>query len=217
MSKVKNKSKPKARKTAARDPADHPMGSVVMRSVPVSKIKPAPYNPRVALRPGDPDYEKIKRSIEKFGTVDPLIWNVRTGNLVGGHQRLAVLIAEYGLKVVDVSVVDLSAGDERVLNIALNRIEGSWDDRKLAELLAEVQADEDVDETLTGFDELEIAAKLDEVTASLADDDADAEDKSRTIVSSFGVMVDCSNKTDQRRVCELMRKKGYKCRVLTAF
>ncbi|WP_322787676.1 MULTISPECIES: ParB N-terminal domain-containing protein [Aneurinibacillus] len=46
-----------------------------IRKVPVSNINSAPYNPRVDLRPGDPEYEKLKRSIAEFGYVEPLVWN----------------------------------------------------------------------------------------------------------------------------------------------
>jgi hypothetical protein len=38
---------------------------------------PAEYNPRKALKAGDPEYEKLKRSIIEFGLVEPLIWNER--------------------------------------------------------------------------------------------------------------------------------------------
>ena len=57
-----------------------------IEKIAVEKIKPAKYNPRVDLKPGDPDYEKLKRSISEFDTVEPLVWNKRTGNLVGGHR-----------------------------------------------------------------------------------------------------------------------------------
>jgi len=36
-------------------------------------LKPAEYNPRKKLKPGMPEYEKLKRSIEQFGYVDPVI------------------------------------------------------------------------------------------------------------------------------------------------
>ena len=54
------------------------------RLVPVDSINPAPYNPRRQLRPGDVEYEKLKKSIEEFGLVEDLVWNERTGTLVGG-------------------------------------------------------------------------------------------------------------------------------------
>ncbi|HEM2248581.1 TPA: ParB N-terminal domain-containing protein, partial [Listeria monocytogenes] len=63
-----------------------------IQEIEVSKINPAAYNPRIDLMPGDLEYEKLKKSIEEFGYIDPLIWNERTGNLVGGHQRYKILL-----------------------------------------------------------------------------------------------------------------------------
>lgn len=56
----------------------------------LAELRPAEYNPRRELQPGDPDYERIARSIETFGYVDPLIVN-KDGTVIGGHQRLRVL------------------------------------------------------------------------------------------------------------------------------
>ena len=58
-----------------------------LQRISVDKLKPAKYNPRKDLKPGDPAYKKIKRSLHDFGYVDPVIWNEVTGNIVGGHQR----------------------------------------------------------------------------------------------------------------------------------
>ena len=57
----------------------------------IDDLKAATYNPRKDLKPGDKEYEKLKRSITEFGYVEPVIWNERTGTVVGGHQRLKVL------------------------------------------------------------------------------------------------------------------------------
>ena len=57
----------------------------------VADLLPAEYNPRKDLKPGDAEYEKLKRSITEFGYVEPVIWNQTTGRVVGGHQRLKVL------------------------------------------------------------------------------------------------------------------------------
>ena len=102
--------------------------------MPVEKVRPAEYNPRVALRPGDPDYEKLKESVSDLGLIAPLVWNETTGNLVGGHQRLQVLI-DRGETEVPVFVVHLSEEKEKQANIALNKISGRWDDSKLREVL----------------------------------------------------------------------------------
>ena len=46
-----------------------------LKMLPVSVLKPAAYNPRKKLKPGDKEYEKIKKSIEEFGFADPLVVN----------------------------------------------------------------------------------------------------------------------------------------------
>ena len=131
-----------------------------IRKIPVSKINPAPYNPRVDLQPGDPEYEKLKRSMQEFGYVEPLVWNERTGNLVGGHQRFKILV-EQGETEIVVSAVTLDEIQEKALNVALNKISGHWDDEKLSQVLAELQ-ESDLDVTLTGFDQEEVTELLSE-------------------------------------------------------
>lgn len=117
-------------------------------------LLPAEYNPRKDLKPGDPEYEKLKRSIEQFGYVEPVIWNKATGRVVGGHQRLKVLI-DMGIKEVDCVVVDFDEEHEKALNVALNKISGDWDKDKLALLITDLQAS-DFDVSLTGFDQNEL-------------------------------------------------------------
>lgn len=121
-------------------------------------INLAMYNPRKDLKPGDPEYEKLKRSMEEFGCVEVLVWNKRTQRLISGHQRIKILLEE-GVKEFEVSVVDLDEKREKVLNMALNRIQGDWDFTKLADLLSEID-DGELDLSLTGFDEDEIEKLL---------------------------------------------------------
>lgn len=143
--------------------------------IDIDKLNPAKYNPRVDLKPGDPEYEKLKRSIKEFGYVEPIVWNKRTGNVVGGHQRLKIL-KEEGYKKVKVSVVELSEAQEKALNIALNKISGDWDKEKLHQIFKELQEDVDIDIELTGFDMEEIddiMANFD--TTEVVEDDFDLE------------------------------------------
>ena len=44
--------------------------------------------PRKDLKPGDAEYKKLRRSIEEFVYIEPVMWNNQTGNIMGGHQRL---------------------------------------------------------------------------------------------------------------------------------
>lgn len=140
----------------------------------IDELNPAVYNPRKQLKPGDAEYEHLRRSIETFGYVDPIIVNA-DGTVIGGHQRLSVL-TDLGYTDVDVAVVDLSKNDEKALNIALNKIAGEWDDEKLAAIFQDLQID-DYDVTVTGFDEDELADIL--ATAihaeTVEDDDFDSD------------------------------------------
>ena len=119
----------------------------------LEELTRADYNPRVNLEPGDYEYENLFNSIEEFGYVVPIIWNKRTGNIVGGHQRLTVLMNS-GVEEAEVSVVDLDIEQEKQLNVALNRIEGRWDNNMLRDLLNEL--DEEGLAESTGFDRREI-------------------------------------------------------------
>ena len=139
----------------------------MVREIEISKLNAAPYNPRVHLMPGMKEYEKLKNSIIEFGNVEPIVWNERTGNVVGGHQRLTVLI-DLGYKEVPCSVVDLDEAEEKLLNIALNKIKGAWDYDKLEELLSDF--DYEV-ASISGFSEDEIAVLL------ARNDDIDCDDE----------------------------------------
>ena len=123
--------------------------------IPVNRINPAPYNPRKNLHPESTTAQQLLASMEKFGCVVQLVWNNKTGNLVGGHQRLKILLSQ-GFKKIPVTVVELELEDEKKLNLALNKIHGEWDNSLLSDLLTELMADQDFDSTLTGFRSNEI-------------------------------------------------------------
>lgn len=131
------------------------------RVLPVTSLIPSPYNPRVDLRPGDSDFEALMRSIERWGIVDPIIWNETTGRVVGGHQR--IVVAEHiGMTELPVSVVRIPEEDEKALNIALNKIGGAFDQEKLADLLRDLR-EREFDITLTGFNGSDLDALLAEM------------------------------------------------------
>ena len=146
----------------------------------LSELRSAEYNPRVELKPGMEEYEKLKQSILEFGFVDPPIFNKRTGNLVGGHQRVTVA-KDLGIGEIEVSIVDLPIEKEKALNIALNKISGQWDEDKLVELLEEFNTDElpltgfnqeELDDLLSDLDEIETLAdkvKANPVNSNLFD------------------------------------------------
>ena len=110
-----------------------------IRKMKLSELTPAEYNPRVELKPGDQEWEALDESIDNFGYVEPIVWNERTGNIVGGHQRRNVLLAR-GVEEEDISVVNLSSEDEKILNVLLNKSKGIWDVAKLVALIDEIKA-----------------------------------------------------------------------------
>ena len=126
----------------------------------LADLIPAGYNPRKELQPGDPAFEALRQSMETFGYVEPVIWNRATGHVVGGHQRLNVLL-DMGEAEADVVVVELDPDKEKALNVALNKITGEWDTQKLDGLLRELS---DVDLlAATGFSEEEYEALISRV------------------------------------------------------
>lgn len=107
-----------------------------------SEIKNAPYNPRIMDAKAK---KRLKANISKHGLVSSLTWNKRTGNLVGGHQRLEQLDTlekskDYELTV---DVIDVDEREEAELNVLLNNpsMQGEWDFDKLANMTDEFDLD----------------------------------------------------------------------------
>lgn len=124
----------------------------------ISDIKEADYNPRVALKPGDAEWEALKQSIEKYDMVEPVLVNKRNNVCVSGHQRLHVL-RSMGRETVPAVLVDLTPEEEKTFNMAINKIKGFWDYDKLKDLIKELDAQGE-DLTVTGFDSIELQALM---------------------------------------------------------
>lgn len=105
-------------------------------------IRNAPYNPR---RITEDARARLKAKIEVVGLVNTFVWNRRTGNLVGGHQRLSILDELEGNQdyTLTVSVVDVDEREEKELNVFLNNTAtmGDWDAVELGKLAAEFKED----------------------------------------------------------------------------
>src|SRR6266700_5979617 len=120
--------------------------------VPIDDLHPDPANPR---KISDAELDALTRSMREFGFVQPVIARHDDHIVVGGHQRL-VAARRLGLKTVPVIFVDLSPEQSHLLNLALNRISGDWDEALLARLLADLQLADGVDLALSGFEDDEI-------------------------------------------------------------
>lgn len=116
-----------------------------------SQIKFADYNPRLI---DERNQKKLIKAIRKHGLIEPLVWNKRTGILVGGHQRLTAADKIYRKKdyEVPVAIIDVDVKTEKELNVQLNNpsMQGDWD---LDELL---KLSDDVSFADMGFDKSDI-------------------------------------------------------------
>lgn len=103
------------------------------------KISGAAYNPRYI----DPSSRRrLREGIQDFGLLGPITVNRRSGNIVGGHQRLDALDQldnSGGNYTLEVAVVDLDPEQEKEANIFLNNPnnQGQFDFSKLQQMYEE--------------------------------------------------------------------------------
>lgn len=127
-----------------------PPKQITIEQVPIGDLKPAKYNPR---KISPKMLQRLKKGIEEYGLVDPIIIN-KDGTIIGGHQRYkAAELLKF--KAVPCVRLDLPPAKEKALNLALNKISGEWDMPALKDLLADIDLG-DIDIELTGFDAAEI-------------------------------------------------------------
>lgn len=146
----------------------------------VSKIKPAPYNPR---KISEHQYNGLKTSMDKFGDISGITWNKKSNNLISGHQRWSklqndysdlylgeaqedkhpVMSKEQGYTGFHIRVVDWDEATERAANIAANNhaIGGEWETELLSTLLQDAKDSNPELFRDLNFDILEHDLKLD--------------------------------------------------------
>ena len=129
---------------------------IQIEQLPIGELKPDPANPR---RISDQELETLTRSISEFGLIDPIIARREDKMVIGGHQRL-LAARKLGYKTVPVVLTDLTVEQAHLLNIALNKISGSFDQELLARMLKELQEIPDIDLSLSGFEDDELKKLL---------------------------------------------------------
>ncbi|WP_204120272.1 ParB N-terminal domain-containing protein [Levilactobacillus wangkuiensis] len=198
-----------------------------------SKIKLADYNPRLI---DESNLKKLVSNIRTNGLVEPVVWNKRTGVLVGGHQRLLAADKIYRSKDYDVpvAIVDVGEQKEKTLNVVLNNpsMQGDWDLDRLTAL----KVDDHLDFKSMGFDDSDLAFmfgddtddgasdKDDEVVDSPVEDEKDKlalfnekkadfrhADKDETIIDFYVKVVFPDNETKQKvlRACQIPDYEQY--------
>ncbi len=142
-----------ARRSASTQNAN---AALTVEYAPIETLRPNPSNPRGMLENAR---DALDRSMAEFGFIEPIIVRREDHTIIGGHMRVQAA-RRLGRTEVPVIFVDVSEAQARALNLALNRIHGQWDEVLLARLLAELDADPDIDISLTGFADDEIQRLL---------------------------------------------------------
>lgn len=127
------------------------------RTVKRSEINFASYNPRTI---SDEARKKLKKNLQTVGLLGGVVWNIRSGNLVSGHQKVSIMDAvnrydaETGANDYEfrVEVVDFDDKTEKEQNLFMNNraVQGTYDDDMLRELL------QGIDYTNAGFDDTDM-------------------------------------------------------------
>jgi ParB-like chromosome segregation protein Spo0J len=123
----------------------------------LSELSPAPYNPR---KISSDALGRLTKSLSELGNLQPITWNAKTGNIVGGHQRLKCYQA-LQKDEVDVWAVWLDEKQEKAANLALNKLSGEFELPQLKDILEELDTGE-IDLDITGFGVEEIAELMEQ-------------------------------------------------------
>ena len=123
-----------------------------LEKIKITKLKAATYNPRQI---STKQYNDLKKSLDKFGVVDPIIIN-KDYTVIGGHQRLKIC-KELNHKEIGCIILDLNKEQERELNIRLNKNTGTFDMDILAN---EFDIDQLVD---WGFKHIDLGLNVDKI------------------------------------------------------
>src|SRR5690606_18075683 len=117
----------------------------------------APYNPR---KISDEAKKLLKANIKRLGVMGGIVWNEKTGNLVGGHQKVKILdeLHKYNAETNEndytlrVEKVNLTPTEEKEQNIFLNNknAQGEYDRDVLGDIIA------DIDFKLAGLDDSDL-------------------------------------------------------------
>jgi ParB-like chromosome segregation protein Spo0J len=142
----------------------------------LSELSGNPKNPR---RISDKKLEMLKKALAEFGDLSGIVFNRKSHQLVGGHQRVMVLPKEAKISLtknyeqptrtgtlaegfVEIDgerfsyrEVDWDDSKEKAANIAANKGAGDWDFSQLSEWMLELDS-LNFDMDLTMFDEEEI-------------------------------------------------------------
>lgn len=189
----------------------------------VKNLNPAPYNPR---KISDSKMKMLGKAMKEFGDLSGIIFNMRTGRVVGGHQRIGHLDKNWPIvkeKLVDdngtVAVgyietpygrwsyreVDWNEQREIAANIAANKHGGEFDYPMLKDLIVQID-DGSFDLELTGFDDKDFDKTFGEVAEKIKGFEVGK--------IQYAIVVECADEKEQSEMLTKFEGEGLKCRLL---
>ena len=191
-----------------------------IEEININQIKPAKYNPRKIT---DNELNKLKKSIQEYGLVDPLIINLNNMTIISGHQRYKILqeennktgkyetlqlykMGDVGWVFTDETLTIPTESYEKGLNIALNKISGEWDYTKLNKLMDELLEDKTFNINLTGFNDLD----MESLNKNLEDLEFEQNNPNNMILS---MVIDCQDETELNQLYSRLDEEGYDIKV----
>lgn len=135
-----------------------------VKTIKISDLNPAEYNPNTM---STKELNKLSKSVKAHGIVDPIIVNLKDNTIIGGHHRVKALmkqnvetvnmamLGDVGWVFNDANLKIPDKDTEKIINVALNNINGEMDESKLTKVLTELEK-HNANYKLTGFDELDL-------------------------------------------------------------
>lgn len=181
----------------------------------IADLAPNPKNPR---RITHDQREKLARSLKEMGDLGGIIFNRRTGHLIGGHRRSEELPADAKVIITDrfekvtlggtvaegyveawgerfkYREVDWDEGKEKIAMLGANKLGGEWDIPLIEEVFLDIERD-NLDIDLTGF-------STDEIHSLLADGTDTPPPVNHTDTHSFTFSIRCHSDEEIIRIRE---------------
>lgn len=192
---------------------------------PLKEIVGHPSNPK------DHDIGETVVSIQRFGFLDPIVYNVRTNRLLSGHGRVEALRqmklnnyprprnverlsnGDWGVPNFE---VDVEEEEEEAVLIALNRLveRGGWNEVRLADVMSDLAARGEEMLKGTGFDMDDVDALLKKVGFAKSQDESSEENVDDEYNVTYAIVVECRDEHEQSDLLTEFYNRGMRCRSL---
>jgi ParB-like chromosome segregation protein Spo0J len=199
-------------------------GMLRIEYLPLSKLLHWPRNPK------GHDLGTLHESFRRFGFVNPIILDEKTGRLVAGHGRLdtlqqakatgasppariAVKDNEWLVPVIrGIEFADIQEAEAYLISDNRTVELGGWEEQALAAILAD-HAASDRGLSAIGFDQDDLDAMLRRIAGE--NDQAHASGTGTGSGSAFTVVVELPSEEEQQRLHERLKREGFICKAVT--